>query len=162
MMITEVCIGECMKRKVVTVTASTTVEEAARVVVQERVGTLPVVDEQSILTGVVRLQDLLQIFMPDFVALLDDIDFVHDFGALEQVLPQHTSQELQLTMTDLAATPVAVEEDDGLMHALVTMVKHQLQDLPIVDKAGRLVGIASRVDIARAFFAPRVGDGLSS
>ena len=160
-MITEVCIGECMKRKVVTVTASTTVEEAARVVVQERVGTLPVVDEQSILTGVVRLQDLLQIFMPDFVALLDDIDFVHDFGALEQVLPQHTSQELQLTMTDLAATPVAVEEDDGLMRALVTMVKHQLQDLPIVDKAGRLVGIASRVDIARAFFAPRVGDGLS-
>jgi CBS-domain-containing membrane protein len=161
MMITEVCIGECMKRKVVTVTASTTVEEAARVVVQERVGTLPVVDEQSILTGVVRLQDLLQIFMPDFVALLDDIDFVHDFGPLEQVLPQHTSQALQLTMTDLAATPVAVEEDDGLMRALVTMVKHQLQDLPIVDKAGRLVGIASRVDIARAFFAPRVGDGLS-
>jgi CBS-domain-containing membrane protein len=161
MMITEVCIGECMKRKVVTVTASTTVEEAARVVVQERVGTLPVVDEQSILTGVVRLQDLLQIFMPDFVALLDDIDFVRDFGPLEQVLPQHMSQELQLTMTDLAATPVAVEEDDGLMHALVTMVKHQLQDLPIVDKAGRLVGIASRVDIARAFFAPRVGDGLS-
>ncbi len=160
-MITEVCIGECMKRKVVTVTASTTVEEAARVVVQERVGTLPVVDEQSILTGVVRLQDLLQIFMPDFVALLDDIDFVHDFGPLEQVLPQHMSQELQLTMTDLAATPVAVEEDDGLMRALVTIVKHQLQDLPIVDKAGRLVGIASRVDIARAFFAPRVGDGLS-
>ena len=161
MMITEVCVGKCMKRKVVTVTASTTVEEAARVVVQERVGTLPVVDEESILTGVVRLQDLLRIFMPDFIALLGDIDFVHDFGPLEQVQPQHMSQAAQLTMTDLAATPVAVEEDDGLMHALVTMMKHQLQDLPIVDKAGRLVGIASRGAIARAYFAPRVGDGLS-
>ena len=161
MMITEVCVGKCMKRKVVTVTASTTVEEAARVVVQERVGTLPVVDEEGILSGVVRLQDLLRIFMPDFVALLDDIDFVHDFGAMEEVRPETILQAAQLTMTDLAATPVAVEEDDGLMHAMVTMLKHQLQDLPIVDKAGRLVGIASRVDIARAFFAPRVGDGLS-
>lgn len=160
-MIADACVAECMKRKVVTVTASTTVEEAARVVVQERVGTLPVVDEQGVLTGVVRLQDLLGIFMPDFVALLDNIDFVRDFGALEQVQPQHMSQAAQLTMTDLAATPVAVEEDSGLMHALATMVKHQLQDLPIVDKAGRLVGIASRVDIARAFFAARVGDGLS-
>ena len=160
-MITEVCVGKCMKRKVVTVTASTTVEEAARVVVQERVGTLPVVDEEGILSGVVRLQDLLRIFMPDFVALLDDIDFVHDFGAMEEVRPETILQAAQLTMTDLAATPVAVEEDDGLMHAMVTMLKHQLQDLPIVDKAGRLVGIASRVDIARAFFAPRVGDGLS-
>jgi CBS-domain-containing membrane protein len=161
MMITEVCVDECMKRKVVTVTASTTVEEAARVVVQERVGTLPVIDEEGILTGVVRLQDLLRIFLPDFVALLDDIDFVHDFGLLEQVQPQHMSQAAHLTMADLAATPVAVEEDDGVMHSLATMVKHQLQDLPIVDKAGRLVGIASRVDIARAFFAARVGDGLS-
>jgi CBS-domain-containing membrane protein len=161
MMITEVCIGECMKRKVVTVTASTTVEEAARIVVQERVGTLPIVDEEGTLTGVVRLQDLLRMFLPDFIALLDDIDFVHDFGLLEQVQPQHMSQAAHLTMSDLAATPVAVEEDDGLMHALVTMVKHQLQDLPIVDKAGRLVGIASRVDIARAFFASRVGDGPS-
>jgi CBS-domain-containing membrane protein len=161
MMITEATCGEWMKREVVTVTASTTVEEAARVVVQERVGTLPVIDEEGVLTGVVRLQDLLRIFMPDFVALLDNIDFVHDFGPLEQMLPQHMSQAAQLTMTELAATPVAVEEDCGLMHALVTMVKHQLQDLPIVDKAGRLVGIASRVDIARAFFAPRLGDGLS-
>ena len=160
-MIADACVAEWMKRKVVTVTASTTVEEAARVVVQERVGTLPVVDEQGVLTGVVRLQDLLGIFMPDFVALLDNIDFVRDFGPLEQVQPQHMSHSAHLTMTGLAATPVAVEEDSGLMHALATMVKHQLQDLPIVDKAGRLVGIASRVDIARAFFAARVGDGLS-
>jgi len=161
MMITEVCVGECMKREVVTVTASTTVEEAARVVVQERVGTLPVIDKEGVLTGVVRLQDLLRIFMPAFVALLDDIDFVHDFGAMEEVRPETILQAAQLTMIDLAATPVAVEEDYGLMHALAAMVKHQLQDLPVVDKAGRLVGIASRVDIARAFFAPRFGDGLS-
>ncbi|NIN69182.1 MAG: CBS domain-containing protein [Anaerolineae bacterium] len=153
MMITEACVGECMKRRVVTVTGSTTVQEAARLVVDEHIGTLPVVDEEGMLTGVVRLHDLLGVFMPDFVALLDNIDFVRDFGALEQVEPEDVPEAAELTMSDLAVPPVSREEDSGLMRALATIVKHQLQDLPIVDNEGRLVGIASRVDIASAFFA---------
>lgn len=161
-MITETCIGDCMKRRVVTVTASTTVQEAARIVVEQHVGTLPVVDEEGLLTGLVRLQDLLRVFMPDFVALLNNIDFVRDFGALEQVQPKGGPEEAHLTMSDLAGPPVAVEEDSGLMHSLATIVKHQLQDLPIVDKAGRLVGIASRVDIAAAFFTNRIQKESSS
>lgn len=161
-MITEVSVGDSMKRHVVTVTASTTVQEAVRIVVEGRVGTLPVVDEEGLLTGVVRLADLLGVFTPDFLALLDDIDFVHDFGAMEQVHPQTILQARELTMSDLAETLVAVEENCGLLHALVTMVKHQLQDLPIVDEEGRLVGIASRVDIARSFFVTRVLWGISS
>lgn len=152
-MFVQVCVGDCMKRRVITVTAATTVEEAARIVVEKHVGTLPVVDEAGVLTGVVRLDDLLAVFMPDFVALLDNIDFVHDFGALEYAEPKLAPEARDLTVTELAAPPVAVEEDSGLMHALATIVKRQLQDLPIVDKAGRLVGIASRVDIASAFFA---------
>ena len=161
-MITEVSVGDSMKRHVVTVTASTTVQEAVRIVVEGRVGTLPVVDEEGVLTGVVRLADLLGVFTPDFLALLDDIDFVHDFGAMEEVHPETILQARELTMSDLAGTLVAVEENCGLLHALVTMVKHQLQDLPIVDEAGRLVGIASRVDIARSFFVTRVLWGISS
>ncbi len=161
-MISETCIGECMKRDVVVVTASTTVQQAARVVVDKHVGTLPVVDEEGILTGVVRLQDLLRVFMPDFVALLNNIDFVHDFGALEQVQPKDVSEAARLTISDLAEAPVAVEEESGLMHACATIVKHQLQDLPIVDKVGRLVGIASRVDIVAAFFAAWLREEPSS
>ena len=152
-MLSRVCVGDCMKRRVVTVSLSTTVEAAARLVVEEHVGTLPVVDETGLLLGVVRLNDLLGVFMPDFVTLLDNIDFVHDFGALERAKPRLASEIEGLTMSQLACPPVTVEEDAGLMHALATLIKHQWRDLPIVDSAGRLVGIASRVDIAAAFFA---------
>jgi CBS domain-containing protein len=78
---------------------------------------------------------------------------VHDFGALERAKPRLASEIAGLTMSQLAGPPVTVEEDSGLMHALATLMKHQLQDLPVVDRTGRLVGIASRVDIAAAFFA---------
>ena len=146
-------IGACMKRQVVAVSPETTAQEAARIVVSNHIGTLPVVDELGVLVGVVRLEDLLQVFMPDFVALMDNIDFVRDFGALETLRPQDLLEAAQLTMRDLMQPPVAVERTCGLLRAFATMTKHEIRDLPVVNAAGALVGIASRVDIAAAFLA---------
>lgn len=146
-------IGGCMKRQVISVAPTTTAQEAARIVVSNHIGTLPVVDRSGLLVGVVRLEDLLRVFMPDFVALMDNIDFVHDFGALETLRPQDLLEAAQLTMRDLMQPPVAVERTCGLLRAFATMTKHEIRDLPVVDAAGALVGIASRVDIAAAFLA---------
>lgn len=146
-------IGECMKRQVVYVSPATTVLEAARLVVERHIGTLPVVDEQGVLIGVVRLQDILDIFLPDFVRLMEDIDFVHDFGALETILPKDIPDAARLTMRDLMQEPVSVEQTCGLLRAFAIMSKHGIRDLPVVNKPGALVGIASLVDIAVKFLA---------
>lgn len=146
-------IGRCMKRSVVVVPASATVRDAARIVVEKRVGTLPVVDSEGVLVGIVRLEDLLGVFMPDFVDLMEDIDFVHDFGILETLQPAEIAEADRLTMRDLMGLPVAVEPDCGLLRALAVLVKHGMRDLVVVDGAGHPVGIASRVDIGTAFFA---------
>jgi CBS domain-containing protein len=143
-----------MKRQVIAVSPTTTAQEAAHIVVSNRVGTLPVVDGLGMLVGVVRLEDLLEVFMPDFVALMDTIDFVHDFGALEALRPQDVQEAARLTMRDLMQPPVAVERTCGLLRAFATMTKHEIRDLPVVNAGGALVGIASRVDIAAAFLAP--------
>lgn len=146
-------VGECMKREVVTVTAEMTVPEAARVIAERRVGTLPVVGPDGRLEGVVTLLDILRVFMPDFVELLDNIDFVHDFGALEDLQPRDVPEAAQLTVREIMEPPVAVDQEAGLLRACVLMFKHRLQDLPVVDKGGRLVGLVSRVDIGAAFLA---------
>jgi len=146
-------IGDCMKRQVVSVSPDTTVLGAARLVVDRRIGTLPVVDEQGTLVGVVRVEDILDIFMPDFVRLLEDIDFIHDFGVLETLLPKDIPDAARLTMRDLMQEPVSVEQTCGLLRAFALMSKHGLRDLPVVNQAGALVGIASLVDIATKFLA---------
>jgi CBS-domain-containing membrane protein len=147
-------IDGCMKRQVVAVSPNTTAPEAARVVVSNHIGTLPVVNDSGALVGVVRLEDLLKVFMPDFVSLMDNIDFVRDFGALEALRPQDVPGAAHLTMRDLMQPPVAVERTCGLLRAFAVMTKHQIRDLPVVDSSNILVGIASRVDIAVAFLAP--------
>ncbi len=151
-------IGQWMKQQVISVTPTTTAPQAARLVVDKHIGTLPVVDARGTLLGVVRVQDLLDVFMPDFVGLLENIDFVHDFGAMESLEPRSVAEAAGLTMADLMQPPVAVEESSGLLRALATMSKHDVRDLPVVDAAGRLVGIASLVDIAAAFLATWVDE----
>lgn len=146
-------IGDCMKRQVAYVSPTTTVLEAARLVMEKHIGTLPVIDELGTLVGVVRVQDILDIFMPDFVRLMEDIDFVHDFGVLETLLPKDLPDAARLTMRDLMQEPVSVEQTCGLLRAFAIMHKHDIRDLPVVNQAGALVGIASLVDIAAKFLA---------
>lgn len=146
-------IADCMKRRVVSVPSATTIQEAARIIASRRVGTLPVIDDQGMLTGIVRLQDVLSVFMPDFVSLMQHIDFVHDFGVLEHLEPLAVQHLAGRTVADLMQPAIAVEQTCGLLRGFATLVKHDIYDLPVVDADGRLVGIASRVDVAVAFLA---------
>lgn len=146
-------LQQWMKRKVISARSDMTLRQAAGLIVTHHIGTLPVVDGDGKYIGLVRLQDILGVFLPDFVALLGDIDFVHDFGALEAFQPEDEARAERLTVRELMQPPVGVQEDCGLLRALATINSHALTDLPVVDTDGRLVGIASRVDIAVAFLS---------
>jgi CBS-domain-containing membrane protein len=152
-------IGEWMKRGVVSVRPETTVLEAARLIVQRHVGTLPVVDEQQALIGIVRVEEILDTFMPDFVRLMADFDFVHNFGVLEALQPADVPEVAGRTMRDMMHEPVSVEQTSGLLRALAVMTKHGIRDLPVVNQAGALVGIASLVDISTAFLSSWTKEG---
>lgn len=143
-------IGHWMKREVVSVTPDATLREVAALILEKRVGTLPVVDNGGTLVGTVSITDIVKMFLPDFVAVMDEIDFVHDFGNLENASVEDRQRAKRLHVSDVMEEPVAMEEDAGLVHALSVMEKHNLNDL-IVIREGKLVGIASRVDIGRAF-----------
>lgn len=143
-------VGNWMKREVVSVRSSTRVKAAAALLVERRVGTLPVVDAAGVLIGVTSMTDITEIFLPDFVSLLANIDFVKEYGALETPSSEDLAQAETMLVAEIMKGPVAVEEDCSLIRALSVMEKHNLQDLPVV-KEGKLVGITSRVDIGRAF-----------
>lgn len=143
-------MSDCMKREVVTARPTASVREAATLLVQKRVGTLPVVDEDGMLLGVTSITRIAHLFLPDFVALLQNIDFIKDYGALKTPSQEEWKRVAGLSVADIMDSPIAVEENSSLIRALSMMEKHNLRDLPVV-RDGRLVGIASRVDIGRAF-----------
>ena len=146
------CIDCCMKHKVITGQPTMTVREAALLMAENNVGTLPVVDEASRLVGVTTMQAVIRIFLPDFVDLLSNIDFVKDYGDLGTPSPESIRRAESLMVADIMEEPVSVEVDCTLIRALSFMEKHRIRDLPVVEH-GKLVGIASRVDIGRAFLS---------
>ncbi len=143
-------IGNWMKREVVSITPEATLRDVAALILEKRIGTLPVVDDEGTLVGTVSITDIVEIFLPDFVAVMDEIDYVHDFGNLENTSPEDKQRAKMLHVSDVMEEPVTLEDDAGLVHALSVMDKHNLRDL-IVTRDGKLAGIASQVDIGRAF-----------
>lgn len=138
-------VSTCMKRNVISIHASDTIRAAAAVFVQKRVGLLPVLDDEKKVIGVVGLRDLLALEMPDFVSFIEDVDFVHDFGAVETTRPD--AETLDRPITSIINPALTVDEDCGLLRAYALMLQHDLHDLPVVNPKGELAGIASRVDI---------------
>lgn len=145
-------IDSCMKHNVIFGHPEMTVKEAALLMAENNVGTLPVVDENSILVGVTTMRDVIHIFLPDFISLLSNISFIKDFGDWRNPSAESMQRAESLLVADIMEDPVSVEEDCSLVKALSFMEKFRIRDLPVV-KNGKLVGIASRVDIGRAFLS---------
>jgi CBS domain-containing protein len=138
-------ISKCMKRNVISIPVDATVREAAAIFVKKHIGLLPVVDKNNKPVGVIGMRDLLKLELPDFVNFVEDVDFVHDFGAVEVTHPPAST--LNKSVKTLMRPVIAVEEDSGLLRAYALMLQQNLHDIPVISKDGSLIGIASRVDV---------------
>lgn len=144
-------IRNSMKTTVVTIPQTATVRQAVLTFVANQISMLPVVDSAGRPVGAIHLRDLLEKILPDFVDLIADFDYVGNFGAGEEGMPDPSWLDERVTA---AMAPVeTVEATSGLVRAYAIMKKQHILDLPVVDGEGRLVGLASRVDIGRALLA---------
>jgi len=144
-------ISDCMKRNVISISEVATIREAAVVFAKKHISVLPVVNSEKKVVGVVSLRRLLDLELPDFVRFISDVDFVHDFGAVENIRPR--ASDLAKPITSLMRDVNTVEEDCGLLRAYALMLQHELHDMPVVSKKGKLIGIVSRVDIGSAILS---------
>lgn len=103
----------------------------------------------TLIVSVKRRKDSLA--LPSAIHLLDDVDFIGNFGAVETYQP--SEPVLTQPITQLMRPGTMVQVESGLLRAYALMLQHDLHDLPVVDTVGRLIGIASRVDIGTTILA---------
>ena len=111
-----------------TVTPQTRIQDAARLMKEEDVGILPVVENESSrrLVGVVTDRDI----------------------ALRHVAEGHSSPDCPVreAMSENVRT---AKPDDDVDDVMDLMGKEQVRRVPIVDERGSLVGIVAQADIVR-------------
>ncbi len=138
-------IRDCMKSNVISIREDEFVTKAAKLFLEQHIGTLPVVNAENKLVGILTLQCLLKITMPDFVSVVENFDFLPNFGAVRTKQPERS--ELFRPVRDIMRKAVFVEEDWSLIHAAAILGKEKSGDIPVVREDGTLVGLASHVDI---------------
>ena len=141
-------VRDCMKHRVYSVHPDATIAAAAALMSHHRIGTLPVIDQEHRLVGMLRLENLLALVMPDFVKLVEHFEFAHTFGPLEHKKPD--PEMLQQSVAKIMEEPISITEDSGVLRAAAMLHFRDLRDLPIVDANDRLVGLVSHVDLGVA------------
>lgn len=146
-----------MTKEVITVKRSTTLAELIEVFRRFNYHTLPVVEEEDRLVGLVTFEDIWKVFQPhgaDVTKMLKTIPFLGEVGEEEDILLADISAEMGrlVVVDDLMNTQFAtVDEDMDISKARSLMKVDSVNRLPVT-KDGKLIGIVSLFDIILAIF----------
>ena len=125
------------------VNLDTSLAEVARLLLSSTFTGLPVVDGENRPVGVIAQGDLIyKAGMPMRLGLLAESDRQKVSAVLEALAPRQAREVM-------SRPAVTIGQDKLVTDAVKLMIEKEVKRLPVVDEAGKLVGILSRVDVFR-------------
>lgn len=130
-----------------------TISEVANILISEKIGGLPVVDEDGKVIGIISETDIIKkekrAHSTPFINILEGIIFLDDFNKMEQDLKQIAAYKVE----DLMSTSIVkVNENDTFDNVANIMIKKSINRVPVVDEENKLKGIICRSDIIRSMY----------
>lgn len=141
-----------MTSDVITVTPDTSVADIAHLIWENKISSLPVVEDGRVI-GIVTDFDLItreaEYDAPVFFSFLEAYFRIPGTGDEEQL-----RRILAINARDLMSSPaMTVGPDESVQEAATVMYDQRLNALPVVDDDGALLGIVTRADIVRLMVA---------
>ena len=132
---------------------------ARRDVERQGVKALPVLDAHQKVIGILSMQDILKAVYPSYMSMMNLGNFTWD-GMVESLAKQAGNEKVTSHMSRDVMT---VQENDSLMECVDLMIKHHVKRLPVLDQAGKVVGMIYERDIfyviTRAMLDENPGSG---
>jgi CBS domain-containing protein len=144
------CARDFMTPDPITVTKDVAVTQAARLMVDNRVGALPVVEDGKLI-GIVTEGDLImqdvKLEFPSYLQLLDGmIMYPPATARFENELKKAVAASVGDVMTK---DPVTVQGDTSLEDVATLFIDRDVSRIPVLD-GENLVGIVSKSDVVRS------------
>jgi len=137
-------VKDVMTKNLIFVKPDVDLHEAARILSENRISGMPVVDDNSRVVGVISEADIL---------VLAGMKKEHTFKDIlrnilgEPVPARKSGNKVEDVMS---FPPITSYADDDIAEAARVLDEKRIKRLPVVDAKGRLIGIVSRADIVRA------------
>jgi CBS domain-containing protein len=140
-------VKDVMTRNVISVQSDDQILKAARLMLQNRISGLPVLDKDGELVGVVTEGDFLRRSELGTQRRRSKwLEFIVGPGKLAEEYVHASGRKVEEIMTP---DPCVIDENDALEKVVELMERRRIKRLPVV-RSGRMVGIVSRANLLHA------------
>ena len=139
-------VEEVMSTEVVYVERKTPLREVAQLMAQRRVSGVPVLEADGAVAGVISETDFLSTMGDEKSRTFMDVvaDCLSGGRCLAAPMRAQTAQDV------MSSPAVTVSPETPLMEVANIMAAQGINRVPVINEAGKLVGIASRADVVRS------------
>ncbi len=139
----ELMVKDIMRHDVATVTPDDTLKEVANKMFRNRLSALAVVDKSNRLLGVINDRDLIKAALPDYKALISNLNYDMDVEPFEELLKQEDKIKVsQLYRDDFEVTT----PETRIVEVAAMMIFKDIRRV-FVSSQDNLVGVLLRKDI---------------
>ena len=142
-------VKEFMIEDVIIAHPNDSIKAVMTIFVEQKVGGLPICDDDGYLLGMVSDGDILRSIKPIERRIYDFVFYMDYLG--EENLQSRLSDLSEKEIIKIAKTKgiITVSPEDEIEHAVTLLSKHHFKKLPVVDQKNRVVGVISRGDVIR-------------
>jgi len=141
-------VKEIMSKDVNSVGPDDNVKDALAVLFKMQISGLPVIDAQGKLVGMFTEKEILSHILPTYVEQVGRFIYEEDPKSLKKKFTELNRIKIsQIMRHDVVTTT----EDVTLCEVARLMLTRKARRIPVVDKAGKVVGIIARCDVLNAF-----------
>ena len=141
-------LADIMEREPYAVAADAPVSEAMHALVEHQVSGLPLVDARGRVCGFVSDGDIMRYLADKTPAFTSSYVFLE--AANNQSIDERLHELMVLPVAEIATDKVvSLPASTTLKDACQTLAQHKFKKAPVVDEAGRMVGVVSRSSILR-------------
>ncbi|MCE8032660.1 MAG: CBS domain-containing protein [Halomonas sp.] len=141
---------DVMTTKVITVSPDTDVREIARLLLENNISALPVVDESNEVLGIVSEGDLMRRI--ESGAEHRKSWWLKSIFAGANNASEYIKTHARKAHEIMTRNPITITEDEPLHRVAKLLEKHHIKRVPVV-RDDKLVGIVSRANLLRGFSA---------
>lgn len=140
-------VAEYMQTDVVSVPRTATIREAIAIMLKTNTNSLVVVDERGRVVGMLSSIDVIAYVVPDY---LEQDKHLAAFESRD-VFAQRVQEVGQRPVTESMSHSVhTIQPTHTLIEAVTLLAEHRINQLPVVDEHGKLIGYIGRTNIKKA------------
>jgi len=139
----DLTIGDIMTSEPIGVKPETKLSEMGKLMMENKISFFPVVDDCGRLLGEVSILNYLKVGIPDYLMLMDNLQFLRTFEPLERLL----EKEDDITVGEIMSKPEHfLNAETSIIETVFQMIHHQKRFFSVVQDS-KLVGIITAMDV---------------